>query len=71
MASVGTQRVPDARLDIQIADQVGIVSSQRLVGRMMQLDTMRNPRTPAVSADGVEDRGKLAAGFDKLLGLSR
>jgi hypothetical protein len=38
---------------------------------MMQLDTMRNPRTPAVSADSVKDRGKLAAGFDKLLGLSR
>src|SRR5262245_32154464 len=59
----------DARLDMEIADQMRIVGFERVVGGVMQLDTVGQMLTPAIRADSVKHRCKLAAGFGKLLHL--
>src|SRR5262249_12775856 len=63
----------DARLDVQIAHQGGVVGFERIVQRAVQLDTVLLALMPSVSAHSVEHCRKLATRFSKCgsLGLSR
>ncbi len=53
----------DARLDVQVAHQRGVFGLERVVQRMMQLDSVLLAVLPTIGADRVKHRRKLAAGF--------
>jgi hypothetical protein len=54
---------------MQIAHQIGIVGFEWVVGRVVQRHAVGETLAPAVRADGVKQRRKLAGGFRKLLRL--
>ncbi len=61
----------DARLDVQITDQIGKGSFKGEVGGVMQFHTIGEMLLPAEGADGVKHGGKLTAGLGKQLSLCR